>query len=388
MKWHSIRARVLITLAACLVIGVGSVLLLMRYSFERNSQALASESVTGAQKLFSILEAREVSKMTAVSDVLMANPQLRDSLSLQRREQLAALLEPQYENLKAQGITNLTFHTPEPDRVVLLRMTNPERFGDRLNRYIDQQVVEKNAMVVGNELARGGFALRILRPVLDSKGAVMGYLELGEELGQFIHEMKSQTGSDYGLLLNKKFIDRQFWSEASKVWHRRDNWEDNAVFVVGDKTTDSGDIMRYDGDLSTIAAGGQVLEKFRSGKSVYVRGLFPVHDAGGNTVGALFVTKDISAFYLSMRHTQTVLLAVMIVALALGTALILVLLNRLVFSRLEQIMMVATRVVGGDYETEIPVDSDDEVGQFESLFEQFRRVFVDVLAQASAVQHN
>lgn len=388
MKWHSIRMRVLITLVACLVIGVGSILLLMRYSFERNSQALASESVTGAQKLFSILETREVSKMTAVSDVLMANPQFRDSLSAQRREQLAALLAPQYENLKRQGITNMTFQTPEPDRTVLLRMTIPEKFGDRLNRYIDREVVRTRSLVVGKELARGGFALRILRPVLDSKGAVTGYVELGEELGQFIHEMKSQTGSEYGLLLNKKFIDRQFWAQSSQVWHRRDTWDDNAEFVVADKTTESGDIMRYDGDLSAIPATGQVLEKFREGSSVCVRGLFPIRDAGGNAVGAMFVIKDISGFYLSMRHTQTVLLSVMIVALALGTGLILILLNRLIFSRLEQIMVVATRVVGGDYATEIPVDSDDEVGQFESLFEQFRRVFVDVLAQASAVQHN
>jgi len=37
------------------------------------------------------------------------------------------------------------------------------------------------------------------------------------------------------------------------------------------------------------------------------------------------------------------------------------------------------RVVGGDFQTEIKVSSDDEVGQLEGLFEQFRRVFVDVL---------
>ncbi|HZC23851.1 MAG TPA: HAMP domain-containing protein, partial [Candidatus Binatia bacterium] len=104
------------------------------------------------------------------------------------------------------------------------------------------------------------------------------------------------------------------------------------------------------------------------------------------TVGAMFVIRDISGLYLTMRHTQTVLLVVMIVALALSTVLILVLLNRFVFRRLEQIMAIATRVVGGDYDTKIPVTSDDEVGQFESLFEQFRRVFVDVLAQTSVLQ--
>jgi hypothetical protein len=36
--------------------------------------------------------------------------------------------------------------------------------------------------------------------------------------------------------------------------------------------------------------------------------------------------------------------------------------------------------VGGDFESEIHVGSNDEIGSFEQLFEQFRRVFVDLLA--------
>jgi HAMP domain-containing protein len=62
------------------------------------------------------------------------------------------------------------------------------------------------------------------------------------------------------------------------------------------------------------------------------------------------------------------------------------LLTRLVFRRLDHIVMVATRVVGGDYKTEIRVSSDDEVGQFEQLFEQFRQVFVDVLNHVPELQ--
>jgi HAMP domain-containing protein len=191
--------------------------------------------------------------------------------------------------------------------------------------------------------------------------------------------MKDQTGSDYGLLLNKKFMDRQFWADSSKVWKRRDNWEDNPTFVLADKTTDSDRIIQFDGDLASVPASGTVLERYQDGKAVFVRGIFPIHDAAGNAVGAMFVVKDISAFHLAMRHTQNVLVALTVAALALGGILILVLLNQMVFRRLDRIIVVATRVVGGDYATEIQVSSDDEIGQFEHLFEQFRRVFVDVL---------
>jgi len=388
MKWNSIRTKVLAALFACVTLGVGGILALMHYSFERNSQVLATESVTGAQRLFSILETREISKMTAVSETLVMNPQIRDAFAAKDRVRLLELTAPLYPQLKTEGITNWMFHTPEPDMVVFLRLHNPPKFGDSLNRYIDKEVVRAQAMVTGNELAKAGFAVRILRPFHDAKGNVTGYLEFGEELGRFMHTMKDQTGSEYGLLLNKKYMDRQFWADSSKVWKRRDNWDDNPNFVVADKTTDSDRIITFAGDLSAVPTEGKVLEHFKDGNSVFVRGIFPIYDAAGNTVGAMFVVRDISGFHVAMQHTQNILVGLTVAALALGGIVILILLNQLVFRRLDQIIVVATRVVGGDYKTEIKVSSEDEVGQFEQLFEQFRRVFVDVLAHVPELRED
>jgi len=386
MKWNLIRTKVLAALVACLIVGFGVILALMHYSFARNSQTLAAESVTGAQKLFTILEARETSKMTAVSETLMMNPQVRDAFAAKDRARLLELTSPLYPKLKSEGITNWMFHTPEPDMVVFLRLHNPAKFGDHLNRFMDKEVVRTHSMVIGNELAKAGFAVRILRPFYDSQGGVAGYVEFGEEIGQFIHAMKNQTGDDYGLLLSKKFVDRQFWADSSAVWKRRDNWDDNPDFVVADKTTATDKIIQFQGDLSSVPAQGTALEYFRDGNSVFVRGIFPIRDAAGNNVGAMFVVRDISSFYVAMRHTQNVLVLMTVVALTLGIILVLTLLSRLVFRRLEHIIAVATRVVGGDYETEIRVSSDDEVGQFEQLFEQFRRVFVELLTHVPEFQ--
>lgn len=386
MKLNLIRTKVLAAMLTCLLLGVVGIVALMHYSFARNSQALGTDSVTGAQKLFAILEARETSKMAAVSDTLMTNSQVRDAFAAKDRDHLLALAAPLYPQLKTEGITNWMFHTPEPDMMVFLRLHNPAKFGDHLNRFLDKEVVRTHAMVVGNELAKAGFAVRILRPFYDSSGGVTGYVEFGEEIGQFIHAMKNQTGDDYGLLLSKKFVDRQFWADSNAVWQRRDNWDDNATFVVADKTTSNDGIIQFQGDLAGVAAQGQVLEYFRDGNSVLVRGIFPIHDAAGNTVGAMFVVRDISGFYLSMRHTQNVLILITVVALTLGMVMVLTLLNNLVFRRLQHIIAVATRVVGGDYAREIRVESDDEVGQFEQLFEQFRRVFVDLLAHVPELQ--
>jgi HAMP domain-containing protein len=375
-----IRTKVLAALLACLVVGVGGILALTSYSFSRNSQALAVESVSGAQKLFTILEAREISKMTSVSEALVANPQVRDAFVARDRPRLLELTAPLYSKLKSEGITNWMFHTPEPDMAVFLRLHAPAKFGDRLDRFLDKEVVRTHAMVAGNELAKAGFAVRILRPVNDAHGSVAGYVEFGEELGQFIHAMKSQTGDDYGLLLSKKFVDKQFWADSNAQWKRRDNWNDNPDFVVADNTTATGNIIKFQGDLASTPAEGKVLERIHDGDSVYVRGIFPIRDASGNTVGAMFVVRDISSVYQAMRHTRNVLVLLIVVSLSLGMALVLMLLNSLVFRRLQHIIAIATCVVGGDYESEIPSGADDEVGQLEQLFEQFRRVFVHLLS--------
>lgn len=129
MKWNSIRTKVVAALVACLVVGVSGILALMHYSFERNSEVLAAESVTGAQKLFTILKAREISKMTAVSDALIVNPQVRDAFVAKDRSRLLEVTAPLYTQFKREGITNWMFHTPEPDMKVFLRLHNPPKFG-------------------------------------------------------------------------------------------------------------------------------------------------------------------------------------------------------------------------------------------------------------------
>ena len=244
-----------------------------------------------------------------------------------------------YSTFKSQGITNWSFYTPAPDAAFFLRLHNPKKFGDiSMKRFMVDEVARTHSIVAGNELGKAGFAVRILRPIYDGQGKETGYLEFGEELGQFIHAMKSQTGDDYGLLLSKKFMDRQAWADSNAVWKRRDNWNDNPDFVVADKTTATESILRFGGNLSAVPDQGKVLERFREGNSVFIRGLFPIHNAAGSTVGAMFVVRDISNVYAAMRHTQNILVLLTVVSLAIGILLVLMLLNRLVFRRLSHII--------------------------------------------------
>lgn len=386
MKLGTIRAKVIAIVLICLALGLGSTLVLLRMSFNRNAQVLAKQSVNQAQTLFGISEARDISKMGGITDTLDVNPQIGDALAAKDRSRLQTLTTPLFEKLKTEGITMVSFHTPEPDMRVFLRLHNPSKFGDKMNRSLDQQVTTTHTVVVGNEIGRSGFALRTMAPVKTSKGDLVGYVELGEELGGFIEAMKAQTGDNYGLVLNKKYMNRQFWAESSTALNRRDDWDDSPNTVVLTRTTDSDSIFKFDGDISTLPVEGKVLEQVKQGKSVFVRGAFPIQDAAGNNVGAIFVVHDISTFYLEMRRSEQIFVILIFSAVLVGTIIFLWILDRLIFKRLKGIIAVATRVVGGDFHKEIKVSSNDEVGQFESLFEQFRGVFVSLLEHVPELQ--
>ena len=79
---------------------------------------------------------------------------------------------------------------------------------------------------------------------------------------------------------------------------------------------------------------------------------------------------DISDQYDSMRCTKWVASVSILGAIVTLSLLLIGLLQRMVFQRLAAITKIATRLVGGDYETPLIIGSNDEIGAFENLFEQ------------------
>jgi HAMP domain-containing protein len=382
MKLNSIRVKVLGALAICFLGALGVALVSLRCSFSQEANELALDSVRGAQRQFKILEAREISKLTTISDTLMPNSEIRDAFAAKDRKRLLELTAPLFVELKKEGVTNWLFHEPESTGVMFLRLHNPGKFGDRfLNRFMYDEVVRTHKLVSGNELAKAGFALRIIRPFFGRNHEVVGYLELGEELGRFLRDMKAQSGDDYGLLLRKDILDRGYWAETSALFHRRDNWDDDPKTVIVDKTTPSDNIFRFGGDLAGVSASGAVLERAEQNGQVFVRGIFPILDAANRPVGGLFVVRNITAAYTQLIGIRNNLSMVIVIAMGVCGLVLLVMLTQLIFRRLNGIITVATRVVGGDFNCQIEVSSNDEIGQFEQLFEQFRVVFVNLLEE-------
>jgi HAMP domain-containing protein len=148
--------------------------------------------------------------------------------------------------------------------------------------------------------------------------------------------------------------------------------------LLAKNTYSDESILKYDGSLERVPESGQQLGLVKHGDAIYSRGVFPLYSADGSRVGAVFVLSNITADYRAAHQTMVRGLLAIILLMAFTGIVMCVLFNRLIVARLERLIRVAKRVVGGEFNLEVVPSAQDEVGKFEEIFEQFRRVFVDL----------
>jgi len=222
---------------------------------------------------------------------------------------------------------------------------------------------------------------RVLVPVEDG-GRVIGYLELGKEISGFLGQIKKVSGDDYGLLLTKSRMDEKKWSTHRAAGNLKNNWADMPELLLASNTTDDEEILQYPGKIADIPDDGLPLEILTKSGKTMARGVFPIHDVSGARVGAVFVLHDITSVYEEMRSGQRQAVLGVVILMVILAGLFYLVFQLLIVRRLEHMIHVATRVVGGEFDLEIVPSADDEIGAFETLFEQFRLLFVELIGQA------
>ncbi len=249
--------------------------------------AAEKDPVAEAAAAYAALEKADVEMLSAELDRLAADPAFVGPFVARDRAKLVAATRPVFQRLEAEKmITHWYFIEPEPSRTCFLRVHAPEKFGDRIDRATLDQAIRTQKMGAGKELGATAFALRVVKPIR-VKGQVVGYMELGEEIGHFLGRMKQKTGDDYALLADKARIDRKALASV----RREDRWDERPDVVLIDSTVWNEATVSLGGPLATLPDGGTRLPPWNDGKGRYVGGAFPVRDASNAVVGALFVRR-------------------------------------------------------------------------------------------------
>ena len=381
MKNISIKFKVLSGVLACLIAGTIVVIMTLHFSYKSVIDDLALSAVVSSRHAFNNLKQNDTDKLSATLQVLLEDSKYQEAFINGDKAALYNLALPLFTGLKADfGITHWYFLNNSKDGTCFLRVHNRAKNGDKITRFTYQNSIKSGSFASGIELGKTAFALRVVHPYRIN-GKIAGYMELGEEIDHFFDIMKKETGNEYGLLVEKKYLDKSKWASVRKTKNLTDNWDEFSSKVLINSTTPDEQLLKYNGKITDVDDEGVVLEEIGKNGKNYVRGIFPLYDAGDRKVGAVFVLQDVTDIYTRIMAAQTQVVVTVLIIMVLISLIIIFMTNSLIFKRLEHITVVATKVVGGDFESKIHVSSNDEIGRFESLFEKFRVVFVNTLKE-------
>ncbi len=382
--FSSIKFKVIAIIVACLVAGAFAITYLFNLSYQNNIDMVAKESLKTSIESFNNLSKEKLLQMRGITEWILDNDEYKRQMTIKDRAKMNEWNLPIFKVFKKQyGITNWT--NINPNLTGFYRTTEPT-FNDPVTRFNVKQSAKNQDWGEGLELGKTGFALRTAYPVYDKakignlkNGNLIGYIELGCTINQFFDIMKVETGNDYGMLIKKEALDHKKWKMSRELAGMPDNWDDQKDLVIGTNTANDESIFKYDGDISTISDSGKVLEIVNKGDKTYIRSVFPVKTAAGKKLAAVFVLRDITPIYSQLQDMQNKAILYIVVLMVVISVIMIAVFNSLIIKRLRNMVDIATRVVGGDYNMQIAATSNDEIGKFESLFEQFRTVFVSLV---------
>lgn len=364
----SIRAKLITALVAGLVLVAVATAYLMRFVHERAVQRASLREMVGESFAFERAQAIEEERLAGFLDVIMANDDLARRFASSDRAALHAAAQPLFERLRdLNGVTHWTFHAPDPEDGVLLRMHRPDEFGDLVHRPSFLQAVATGKEASGRELGRTAYAVRVVRPWRLGQ-RLIGYVELGIDFHTFLNQLRSVRFEEYGILLAKSRLDREAWGRTKGAR----GWNDRAELVVLDATSRDEGILRGFSRLSDVPAEPRVLDRTSRRGAILERGAFPLVARDGSVEGVVLLERDVTPLYEGMDNLRN-RVVILVALLALGLAAFIVfIVETLVFERINRMGAVLEalpeRLARGDaLADEIVPRNDDEIGRFEKF---------------------
>ncbi len=363
-----------------IVIGIALITGLFYYTFintQKNVQlAVNDETIETTKEMFYNIEDNDIKMLSSTLEVLLINNELRNIYLSNNREDVYNYGQPIFNKLKDEfGITHFYIHYPNGTNFI--RFHSKEQFGDKITRRTFEKAVQTKGFGSGLELGKTAFALRVVHPYYNGT-KLIGYIELGEEINNFLNEMKKQTGNEFGMFIRKEFIKHGDWKSMREINGLRDNYNDLQNYLVIDSTTDSISSFAANNEdkLSINHEEGHTIDKFQMGTSTYITGGFPLYDAGGQNVGIILVINDITSLENTTKNNARSVLIISIIAAIVISLILILLMNKYIIRPIDNIVDATTRVAGGDFSAEIKAISNDEIGDLAMMIEAFKRILV------------
>ncbi len=281
------------------------------------------------------------------------------------REFLRQKITPLVEKVKKDNnLKVLKVHFHKPPAISFLRVwrkPGQKDGGDDISSFRKSilKVYKTHKPVRGIEIGRGGLVYRGISPIFDENGKYIGSVEVLIDFKDCFNQLKIKKTQDFLVLMKPKYL---------KIARKLKNKPKIGGYVVVDSTN----INKFSSLNSNIISKN--INKFsiieNKNKSIYA--FFPIKDFSNTIVGSIvYYYKPVGALKL-MKSNFIDLISIIIPLGLLGLLTIFFLIK----TRIQKLKYVAEMLGNfasgeADLSVQLPVESEDEVGQLSNNFNQF-----------------
>ncbi len=205
--------RLLVPLVTSLVLLVIGFFIAFSALHQRQLNISSEQFIENTLRTLDLMIDTQTQLLIALESVILTDIDLSAMLKYQQRELLIQTFAPEYQRLlTTQNITHFYFH--KTDGTNLVRLHQPQRFGDLIDRVTLQRAQDSAQTTYGLELGPfGSFTLRVVTPVFQDD-TVIGYMELGKEMESILPQLQELENVDIAWLIHKSEVQRELWEEG------------------------------------------------------------------------------------------------------------------------------------------------------------------------------
>ena len=317
----SLKRLILLPFIVILVILVSGSIYNYLYQEKSYAQVNIGQQFLSAKRAFDIVIQQETEKLSTALEIIITDPVLKQAMIAEDRDALLQQSNPLFKRLREKhAITHFYFH--RPDRINFLRVHSPDRFGDLINRFSARQAEATNAPASALELGPLGlFTLRVVVPWY-ANGKLIGYIELGEEIGHLYQHIEDVLKINLYVILDKKVLSREGWEAGMKLLGHQAEWNLMSESVVAFTTVHNRNMIALQHFIDSGALNlnlNHTVQQFSQNEQTFKAYALPLTNAGqpGRQIGSMLFLRDVSDMEnLSMRHTLfTVALGIAIIGI-------------------------------------------------------------------------
>ena len=256
----------------------------------------------------------ESTQLSAQIDVVKKDYKLQQAWLSRDKDSLLQTAQAIYSEINTKyDITH--FYFIGLDKVCYLRVHNPKRYGDYINRATMNGAVRKGESISGIELGPlGTLTLRTVTPWIIN-GALAGYIELGKEIHHIAPLIKRSLNVDLIFTIHKTRLNRSDWEAGMHMLGREADWTLFTDSIVIDYTQNY--IPQQIGNRLSLAHkdhAGDIIELSKDSKQSRVM-FIPIIDAAAKDIGDIIVVSDVTELTYNLRM---ITLSILVLFLFIG----------------------------------------------------------------------